>query len=105
MKSKDLLKLVLSRYEAGQTQQEIFDDLNVAVSYLTVKRWCKMIRETGAIDLSKSPSCHRTVRTKAPLQKIKRKKSVVKGFLAENCRLRWTSLSHALIEFLGKILK
>ena len=32
-----------------------------------------MIRETGAIDLSKLSGCHGTVHTKAAIQKIKRK--------------------------------
>ena len=73
MKSKDLQKLVLSKCEAGQTPKKIFEDLNGAMSYQTVKRWCKMIRETGTIDLSKPSACHRTVRTKANIQKIKRK--------------------------------
>ena len=73
MKSKDLQKLVLYKYEVGQTPKKIFEDLNGAVSYRTVKRWYKMIREAGAIDLSKSFGCHKTVRTKAPTQKIKRK--------------------------------
>ena len=72
MKSKDLQKLVLSKYEAGQTPKKIFQDLNGAVSYRTVKRWCKMIRKTGALDLSKLSGCHRTVRTKTLIQKIKR---------------------------------
>ena len=73
MKSEDLQKLVLSKYEAEQTPKKIFQDLNGAVSYRTVKRWCKMIRKTGAIDLSKPSACHRTVHTKAIIQKIKRK--------------------------------
>ena len=73
MKSEDLQKLVLSKYEAGQTPKTIFQDLNGAVSYRTVKRWCKVIRKTGAIDLSKPSTCHRTFRTKAAIQKIKRK--------------------------------
>ena len=73
MKSKDHRKLVLSKYETGHTSKKIFEDLNGAVSYRTVKRWCKMIREIGAIDLSKPFCCHRTVRTKATIQKIKRK--------------------------------
>ena len=38
MKSKDLQKLVLSKYEEGQTPKKIFEDLNDAVSYRTVKR-------------------------------------------------------------------
>ena len=83
MKSKDRQKLVLSKYEVGQTPKKIFQDLNGAVSYRTVKRWCKMIRETGAIDLSKSSGCHRTVRTKAAIQKIKRKS---KGGKRISCR-------------------
>ena len=48
--------------------------------------------------LSKPSACHRTVRTKANIQKIKRSKenqSVVKGFLAENWRLKWTCFSSA----------
>ena len=73
MKSKDLQKLVLSKYEAGQTPKKIFEDLNGAVSYRTVKRWCKMIRNTGTIDLSKASGCHRAVRTKAAIQIIKRR--------------------------------
>ena len=73
MKSKDLQKLILSNYEAGQTPKKVFQDLNGAVTYRTVKRWCKMIRETGAIDLLKPSACHRTVHTKAVVQKIKRK--------------------------------
>ena len=38
MKSKDLQKLILSKYEAGQTPKKIFQDLNDMVSYPTVKR-------------------------------------------------------------------
>ena len=83
MKGEDLQKLVLSKYEAGQTPKKLFQDLNGAVSYQTVKRWCKMIPETGAIDLSKPSGCHRTVRTKAAIQKIKRKS---KGGKRISCR-------------------
>ena len=73
MKSKNLQKLVLSKYEAGQTPKKVFEDLNGVVSYPTGKRWFKMIRETDATDLSKPSACHRTVRTKAVTQKIERK--------------------------------
>ena len=83
MKSKDLQKLVLSKYEAGQTPKKIFEDLHGAMSYRTVKRWCEMIWETGAIDLSKPFGCYRTVRTKAIIQKIKRKS---KGGKRISCR-------------------
>ena len=73
MKSIDIQKLVLFRYEAGQTQKKIFQDLNDAMSYPTAKRWGKMIRQTGAIDLSKPSGCHRTVRRKTLIQGITRK--------------------------------
>ena len=42
-----------------------------------------MIRKTGAVDLSKPSGCHRTVRTKAAIQKIKRKS---KGGKRISCR-------------------
>ena len=45
MKNKDLQKLVLSKYEAGQTPKKVFEDLNGVLSYPTVKRRCKMIME------------------------------------------------------------
>ena len=53
MKSKNPQKLLRSKYETGQTSKKIFEDLNGAVSYPTVKRWCQVIRKTDAIDLSK----------------------------------------------------
>ena len=80
MKSIGLQKLVPSKYETGQTPKKIFQDLNGAISY---SRWCKMIWETGAIDLSKPSTCHQTVHTKAPTQKNKRKS---KGSKRISCR-------------------
>ena len=55
MKSKDLPKLVLSKYEKGECLSEKFQHLNSALSLRTVKRWCKMIRETGPIEMSAFP--------------------------------------------------
>ena len=72
MKSKDLQKLVLSKYETGQTLKEIFENLKSAVSHQIVGRWRQMIQEIGTIDLSKPSACHRTVRMKALIHKIKR---------------------------------
>ena len=64
-------------------RRRFFQDLNGAVSYRTVKRWCKMIWKIGVIDLSKPSACHRTVHTKAAIQKIKRKS---KGDKRISCR-------------------
>ena len=71
MKSKDLQKLVLSKYEKGEGPSEIFRHLNGALCFRTVKRWCKMIRETGSIELSTSPGRSRTIRTKESIKKVK----------------------------------
>ena len=105
MKSKDLQKFVLSKCETGQTLKKIFADLNGAMGYRTVKRWCKMIRKTGAIDLSKPSVCHRAVRTNAAIQKIKRKSKGGKRISCRKLRLKRTCLSQMLTEFSGKILK
>ena len=83
MKDKELQKLILSKYQAAQTSKKVFEDSNGAMSYPTVKRWCKMIRKTDTIDLSKPSACHRTVRTKAVIQKIKRKSKDIKNI---SCR-------------------
>ena len=56
MKSKDLQKLVLSKYEKGDTTAKIFDDLSGSVSLRTIQRWCKMISQHGSIDLSHPPN-------------------------------------------------
>ena len=76
-------RVEVPKYKAGQTSKKIFEDLNGAVSYRTIKRWRKMIRKIGAIDLPKPSACHRTVHTKAPIQKIKRKS---KGGKRISCR-------------------
>ena len=80
MKSKDLQKLVLSKYEKGEGPSEIFRHLDGALCLRTVKRWCKMIREAGSIELSTSSGRSRTIRTKKSIKKVKhrlnRKKKV-----------------------------
>ena len=71
MKSKDLQKLVLSKYEKDEGSSEIFRHLNDALCLRTVKRWCKMIRKTGSIGLSTSPGRSRTIRMKESIKKVK----------------------------------
>ena len=105
MKSKDLQKLVLSKYEAGQTPTKIFQDLNGAMSYRTVKRWCKVIRKTGAIDLSKPSGCQRTARTKAPIQKIKRKSKGGKRISCRKLALEMDMSFSSALRILTKDLK
>ena len=72
MKSKDLQKFVLSKYDNGDGTAKIFRHLNDAISLSTIERWCRRIREVGTIDLVNPRGCSRTIRTKAAIQKIKR---------------------------------
>ena len=73
MKSKDLQKLVLSKYDNGNGTTKIFRYLNDAISLLTIEWWCRRIREVGTIDLVNLRGYSRTIRTKAVIQKIKRR--------------------------------
>ncbi|CAF4548167.1 unnamed protein product, partial [Rotaria sp. Silwood2] len=72
MKSKDLQKVVFSKYENGDYPTKIFRDLNGALRLNTIKRWCKMIDETGSINLTTVPGRPRTIRTKSAINKVKR---------------------------------
>ena len=100
MKSKDLQKPVLSKYEKGEGPSEIFRHLNGALCLRTVKRWCKMIRETGSIELSKSPGRSPTIRTKESIKKVKyclnRKKKVTSRKLAVELNISRTSVRRIL---------
>ena len=53
MKSNDLQKLVLSKYENGNGTKKILQDLDDIIGLSTIERWCKRIREIGSISLSK----------------------------------------------------
>ena len=81
IKSKDLQKLVFSKYEKGEGPSEISWHLNDALCLRTVKRCCKMIHESGFIELSTSPGRLPTIRTKELIRKVKdrlnRKKKVI----------------------------
>ena len=100
MKSRDLQKLVLSKYEKGEGPSEIFRHLNGALCLRTVKRWCKMIRETGSIELSTSPGRSRTIRTKESIKKVKHrlnpKKKVTSRKLAVELNISRTSVRRIL---------
>jgi hypothetical protein len=69
MKSKDLQKVVLSKYKNGDSPPMMFRHLNGAVDLRTIGRRCKMIRETGSIDLSSPIGRPRVVRTEKMIEK------------------------------------
>ena len=63
MKSKDIQKVVKTKYENGDGPAKIYGDLAGTVSLPTIKLWIKMINTAGSITLSSPPGCSRTVRT------------------------------------------
>ena len=71
MKSKDLQKVVLSKYQKGDTPKQIYHHLNGELGLRTIERWCQMIRRSGTITLSKLPGGLRLARTKKNIQKVK----------------------------------
>ena len=70
MKSKDVQKVVFSKYEKGDGTTKIFQDLNGAISLPTIERWCRRIYECGSINLSKSPSRPKIIRTQGAQLKM-----------------------------------
>ncbi|CAF1556573.1 unnamed protein product [Rotaria magnacalcarata] len=70
MKSKDIRKVVKTKYENDDGPAKIYRDLAGAVSLPTIKLWIKMINTSGFITLSSPPGCPRTVRTKAAIVKF-----------------------------------
>ena len=70
MKSKDIQRVVKTKYENGDGPAKMYRDLAGAVSLPTIKLWIKMMNTTGSITLLSPPGCPRTVRTKAAIVKI-----------------------------------
>ena len=109
MKSKDLQKVVLSKYQKGDTPKQIYHQLNGGLGLRTIERRCQMIRRSGSIKLSSIPGGPRFARTKDNIQKMKhrlrrkkrvsaRKLSMERRYFREKClannekRFRATSL-------------
>ncbi|CAF2996750.1 unnamed protein product [Rotaria sp. Silwood2] len=70
MKSEDLQKVVALKHQNGDYRTKIFPDLNGVLGLTTIKRWCKMIDETGFINLTTSPGPLRTIRTEDAIKKV-----------------------------------
>ncbi|CAF1332937.1 unnamed protein product [Rotaria magnacalcarata] len=67
MKSKDMQKVVKTKFENGDGPTKIYRDLAGVVSLQTIKK----IRNTGSIELSSPPGRPRTTRTKANILEAK----------------------------------
>ena len=96
MKSKDLQKVVLSKYQNGDNPTKIYHDLNDGIGLRTIERWCQMIRQSGSVKLSSPPGGPRFARTKDNIQKVKhrlrrkkrvsvRKLSMERRYFREKC--------------------
>ena len=69
MKGKDLQKVVLSKYQNGDTTTKIHRDLNGTIGLRTIGRWCQMIRRSGSIKLSSPTGDPRFARMKGKIFK------------------------------------
>ncbi|CAF2886452.1 unnamed protein product [Rotaria sp. Silwood2] len=102
MKSEDLRKVVFRKYEDGDGVCKIFRDLNGSLGLNTIKRWCKMVRYTGSIQLSTSPDAPRLARTSKTIEKVKhkldRKKMVTTRRLAKKYGISKSSAHRILTE-------
>ena len=84
MKSLDLQEIVKCNHQNGDSVSKIFNDLSGVISLSTIKRWVKMLDETGAIKLWKSCGCPSIARTKANILKIKQRLNQKKKSQQEN---------------------
>ena len=71
MKSLDIQKLIFLKSQNDDGPTKIFNYLSGIIGLTTVKRWFKMIKETGSINLSKPSGRPHTVRTKETIKKMK----------------------------------
>ena len=86
MKSKVLQQVVFRKYEDG-------DSLSSFKWVATIKRWCKMIRETGSIQLSTPSGGPRFARTSKTIEKVKHKLNYQFGVW-----LRTTASAHRILK-------
>ena len=102
MKSKDIQKVVKTKYENGDGLEKIYLDLAAAVSLPTIILSIKMMNTTDSITLSSSPGCPRTVSIKAVIVKVKnrlnQKKQVSTRKLAKEMNTSRRSIQRILRE-------
>ena len=105
LKSKDIQKVVKTKYENEDGPAKICHDLSGAVSLPIIKLWIKMMNTTGSITLLSPPCYSRTVCTKAAIVKVKnrrnQKKRVSTRKLAKEMNSSARSIQRILREGLG----
>ncbi|CAF3055625.1 unnamed protein product [Rotaria sp. Silwood2] len=73
MKSEDVRKVAVLMIDDGMSPREIAKQLRKVVSDCTVRRWQHLYKTTGTIDLKTPAGELRIIRTKNPIQKVKRR--------------------------------
>ncbi|CAF1606002.1 unnamed protein product [Didymodactylos carnosus] len=73
MKSADVRSIVLRKHQNEDTPTKIFRDLSWTVLLRTLKRWMKMINNSGSFNLSTPPGPTRTIRTTSIITKVKQR--------------------------------
>ncbi|CAF1415797.1 unnamed protein product [Adineta ricciae] len=105
MKNEYLQKVVFRKYEDGGGLTKIFRDPNRSLGLNTIKRWCKMIRDTGCIQLSTTPGAPCLARTRKTIRKVKhkldRKKTVSARSSANDYGISKSSVHRILTGDLG----
>lgn len=105
MKSKDVQKIGFSKRKNGEGPTKIFRDLNGGLSLKTVRRWCKMIDDTGSINLCSPAGRPRLIRTASTIQKVKNrihgKVRVSARKLSRELKIWRTSIQRILKDDLG----
>ena len=88
--------LVVSKHKNGDGPKKIFDDLHGVLGLTTIKRWCRMLAETGAIHLTHPPGRPRTASDRKTIAKVKsrlrRRKPVSVRKLAQELGISFKSV-------------
>lgn len=87
MKSKDLSKIVFSKYQHGDCSIKIFRNRKAGFSLKMVERRCKMTRTNSGFKRLKSLGPRRTVWTKENNQRIRNQMNPRKGCLFKDCSM------------------
>ena len=66
MESKDIQKLVFSKFKTGESSNKEFRDLKGVLSRTTVFKWCNIIKKTSSIKKSHPGGLIQKVRESYP---------------------------------------
>ena len=71
MKSKNFQEIVVSKRQDRDGLTKVFRGLSEKFCLKTIERWCKMIDQTGSINIGHPADCLRIVRTLSTIERVK----------------------------------